>query len=103
LGRGPQNFAILAGALSLGSGSTPAGPEGRDVSGSASGALTMAPTAGAVATRGNTPWVGEFRFRPLGLSAPHPGTAGRIPVALVHGLWGGPRMWEPMAKTLEDS
>ena len=99
--RGFQNLAILARALSVGSGSTPARPEGRDASRPASGALGMAPSAGAVAARGNAPVAGEFRFEPLGLSPLSPHTAGRIPVVLVHGLWGSPRMWWPMIKCLE--
>ena len=82
-------------------GLTPAGPEGRDASRPVSGALGMAPSAGAVATRGNVPVAGEFRLEPLGLSPLRPPTAGGIPVVLVHGLWGSPRMWEPMVKALE--
>ncbi len=99
--RGFQNLAILAWALSVGSGSTPAGPEGRDASRPVSGALGMAPSAGAVATRGNVPVAGEFRLKPLGLSPLRPPTAGGIPVVLVHGLWGSPRLWDSMVKALE--
>ena len=99
--RGFQKLAILAVALSVDSGSTPAGPEGGDAARSASGALARAPSADVVATRGDAAAAGEFRFRPLGLSALRPHTVGRIPVVLVHGLWGSPRMWEPMVKALE--
>lgn len=99
--RGFRSFVILAWAMSIGSGSTPAGPEGRGASRPASGALGMAPSAGADATRGNAPVACEFRFEPLGLSPLRPHIAGRIPVVLVHGLWGSPRMWEHMIKTLQ--
>jgi pimeloyl-ACP methyl ester carboxylesterase len=44
---------------------------------------------------------GEFRFQRLGLSLLRPYASGKIPVVLVHGLWGGPRLYEPMVKALE--
>jgi pimeloyl-ACP methyl ester carboxylesterase len=101
LRRGIQNLVILAWALSAGSGSTLAGSEGRDASRPASGALGVAPAVGELANRGHAPLAGGSRFAPLGLSPIRPGTAGRIPVVLVHGLWGHPRMWEPMIRCLE--
>jgi hypothetical protein len=76
---GSQKLAILALALSVDSGSTPAGPEGGDAARSASGALARAPSADVVATRGNAAAVGEFRFRPLGLSALRPPTSRENP------------------------
>ncbi len=99
--RGFQNLAILALALSVDSGSTPSGTEGSVAARSASGAIGMAPSAGAFATRGNAPVAGELRFEPLGLSPLRPPAAGRITVVLVHGLWGSPRMWGPMIRALE--
>jgi pimeloyl-ACP methyl ester carboxylesterase len=97
LRRGFQNIAILACVLSFGSGSSPAGSEERDPS----RPLRTAPSAGAVVIRRNAPEAGGFRFEPLGLSLLRPRTAGSIPVVLVHGLWGSPRMWESMIKRLE--
>ena len=99
--RGFQQLAILALILSVGSGSMPVGAEGLDASRSAAKPLARTPSARSVASRGLAPAAGEFRFKPLGLTSLRPSTVGRIPVVLVHGLWGSPRMWEPMVKALE--
>jgi pimeloyl-ACP methyl ester carboxylesterase len=101
LRRGLQNIAILALTVSIGSGSMPVGPEGPEAARPANDSLAMRPSAGSVASRGNTPAAGKLRFEPLGLSSLRPPSVGRIPVVLVHGLWGSPRMWEPLVKALE--
>jgi len=41
-----------------------------------------------------------LRIEPVGLSLTSPYEAGKIPVVFVHGLWIGPRMWEPTIRTL---
>jgi pimeloyl-ACP methyl ester carboxylesterase len=43
----------------------------------------------------------EFRFQPLGLSMVRSHVVGKIPVVLVHGLWGSPRNWASMLQALE--
>jgi pimeloyl-ACP methyl ester carboxylesterase len=101
LRRGFQNLAILALILSVRSGSMPVGAEGLDASRTAAMPLAMTPSAGSVASRWPAPAAGAFRFKPLGLSSLRPSIVGRIPVVLVHGLWGSPAMWEPMVKALE--
>jgi pimeloyl-ACP methyl ester carboxylesterase len=43
----------------------------------------------------------EIRFQPLGLSPVRPYVADKVPVVLVHGLWGSPRNWARMVSALE--
>ena len=95
LRRGFQNLAILALSLPIGAGSMPAGTAGPDA------AVSVAGSPGATPSSGSAAAPGAFRFKPLGLSSLRPHVAGKIPVVLVHGLWGGPRLWEPMVKALE--
>lgn len=40
------------------------------------------------------------RFDSLGLSTPAVPQPGKAPVILIHGLWVGPRTWEPMIRAL---
>jgi pimeloyl-ACP methyl ester carboxylesterase len=94
------DLVILALTLTIGDGSTPAGPAGRAASGSAAGP-TSSTTAGSGARRGVAASTREVPFKPLGLSSVRPHESGKIPVVLVHGLWGGPRLWKPMIKALE--
>jgi pimeloyl-ACP methyl ester carboxylesterase len=44
---------------------------------------------------------GAIRFQPLGLSLVRPYVAGKVPVILVHGLWGSPRNWAGSIDALE--
>ncbi|MGP0069796.1 MAG: esterase/lipase family protein [Isosphaeraceae bacterium] len=98
---GFQQLAILALTLSIGSASMPDDSTGADASSSAAKSLVTPPSAGSSAGRGAVAGTGRLRFKPLGLSSVRPYATGRIPVVLVHGLWGGPRLWEPMVKALE--
>ena len=96
-----QNLAILVSILPIGAGSMTVGPAGPEAPGSAAKHPSTSPSAGSGAGRGTAAATGEFRFKPLGLSSLRPHAKGKIPVVLVHGLWGGPRLWEPMVKALE--
>ena len=101
LRRAFQNFAILYLILPIGAGSMTVGPVGPDAPGSAAEHPSTSPSAGSGTGRGTAAAAGEFRFKPLGLSLLRPHAKGKIPVVLVHGLWGGPRLWVPMVKALE--
>ncbi len=45
--------------------------------------------------------IGDENFRPVGLSFVRGHVRGRVPVVLVHGLWGSPRNWTRMLSALE--
>jgi pimeloyl-ACP methyl ester carboxylesterase len=45
--------------------------------------------------------VSPAAFQPIGLSMVRSNTSGKIPVVLVHGLWGSPRNWIAMIDALE--
>ncbi len=91
-----QDIVMLALALSMGDGAMPVGPAAPAASGTTSSA-----TAGSGALRGVAASTREPRFKPLGLSSVRPRESGKIPVVLVHGLWGFPRMWGPMIQALD--
>ena len=90
------NPAILALTLPIGAGSMaddPAGPNAQ--SSAATPAATTTTGSGSGREAAST---GRLHFKPLGLSSFRPHATGRIPVVLVHGLWAGPRLWEPMVE-----
>jgi pimeloyl-ACP methyl ester carboxylesterase len=43
----------------------------------------------------------DTRVEPFELEFLHPYARGKVPVVLVHGLWGSPRQWGPMVQALE--
>jgi pimeloyl-ACP methyl ester carboxylesterase len=43
----------------------------------------------------------ETRVEPFELEFLHPYERGKVPVVLVHGLWGSPRQWERMLQALD--
>jgi pimeloyl-ACP methyl ester carboxylesterase len=96
-----QNLAILALALSIGAGSRADDPAEPDGPSTVARPPATTPSVGSGAGRAAVAATGPLRFEPLGLSSLRPHVTGRIPVVLVHGLWGGPRLWEPMVKALE--
>ncbi len=96
-----QNLAILVSILPIDAGSKTAGPAGPEGPGSAATHPSTSPSVGLGTSSRTSSATGEFRFKPLGLSLLRPYAKGKIPVVLVHGLWGGPRLWEPMVKALE--
>jgi pimeloyl-ACP methyl ester carboxylesterase len=101
LHRRSLDLVILALTLTIGDGSMPIGPAGTAASGSAVRPLSTPTPAGPGAGRQTAATAAEFRFKPIGLSSLHACARGKIPVVLVHGLWGGPRLWKPMVKALE--
>jgi len=73
----------------------------QQVHGSADKAPTGSLSLRAVATCGNVAPRGELLFKSPGLSSLRPFALGKTPVVLVQGLWGSPRLWVTMVKTLE--
>lgn len=95
------SFAVLSVILPIGVSSASCGADEQEVHESAVKPPTISQYPEAVASRGNVAGTGEFRFKSLGLSSLRPLARGRMPVVLVQGFWGSPRLWEPMVKTLE--
>ncbi|AMV37260.1 esterase/lipase family protein [Planctomyces sp. SH-PL62] len=79
---------VVAAAIGLGGSST----RGEDLN--ATSLEARIPSASA-------PIPNRLRFDSIGLSIPSPHQPGKIPVVFIHGLWIGPRCWEPMIRALE--
>jgi pimeloyl-ACP methyl ester carboxylesterase len=61
--------------------------------------LSAAPCSGGETSPAAT--ARETRVESFELEFLHPYAPGKVPVVLVHGLWGSPRHWEPMVQALE--
>ncbi|MDG3005415.1 esterase/lipase family protein [Paludisphaera mucosa] len=64
-------------------------------------AIASEPRASAQVLVSPTRSVDHAGQGPTGLSVPRPYERGKIPVVLVHGLWGSDRQWDRMVRDLE--
>src|SRR5262245_54278729 len=67
------------------------------VAGDTHGINTNSNQVSAVASRDDRPWQ-----QPCRLDTRQPYERGKVPVVLIHGLWGNPHLWDRMIEDLED-
>jgi pimeloyl-ACP methyl ester carboxylesterase len=91
--RGIKTIAIIVLTLTTASGFSSSPPSAADSATSAAPCSRTETTLAATAA--------ETRIEPFELEFLHPYAHGKVPVVLVHGLWGSPRQWERTVQKLE--